>query len=93
MSRNYRFMLEVRNAPVTIHPPIHDIAKNWMTSIRDYYQTEDYFGIWGESHLGGGMSEQEAHDALRSQIKEISPDAKVNSYWQMLEEWDCSFEE
>ena len=93
MSRSYRFMLEVRNVSPTEHPRIHNIASNWMTSIKDFYTTEDYFGIWGESHLGGGMSEEEAHNRIKEQIEQVNPNSKVVTHWQMLEEYDYVFGE
>jgi hypothetical protein len=93
MSRTYRLYIEVQNIDTGDHPPIEAIAEEWFGDIEYTYRHANSIHFSGRGHLGGGMSEQEAHNEIKAQIEAIKPKAKVITRWQMLEEYDFVFGE
>lgn len=97
MSRHYRVSFEVHNLKTPEeHETAEEVLMDWFedAEYKAYHSDKpDSLFTYGFNYLGGGTSEAEANDLIKSAIHEKLPDAKVNTYWQMIEEYDHEFEE
>jgi hypothetical protein len=95
MSRLYDFKIEISGLTTDEFSPLTEILGNIgfsgdidLASMQDKKATYE-----GQTSLGGGQSEEEAHEEIKTALKAVCPNVKVTTYWHYAEwhDWDNIF--
>ena len=83
MSRLYNLSVTTNNADPDLVRGV--FLDEWGGEDESCYGDASSFTIYGESNLGGGETEEQAHQRISQAIKKLCPKAKVATRWTYLE--------
>jgi len=84
MSRYYKVVVECKGVSESDLKWLMSGELGWSLDICGSYEGRVYFE--GEGYLGGGETEEEAHERITKELKKINSDVKVRTRWTYLEE-------